>query len=194
MNWHTMRNKQWLSDSPARSRISGQLHCNRACLAYTPVTVSMTSRVTTGLSLLSLTYFTISAFVFGKFILPSKTPFTMSLAVAVLFAWCSPAGCWLSPSRSSKVLPQTLQTNLVVRPPLATGASFTSATSCFSGVIRGLFSLGRSKFVEELPQTCRLQPCAFTCVSLSLRLLALFPRRIFLLGSAMQNKEQPNMQ
>jgi hypothetical protein len=132
------------------------------------LTVSMTSGVTAGLSLLSLTYFTIPALVFGKFILPSKTPFTMSLAVTVLFGWCSPARCWLSPSRSSEVFLQTLQTNLVVRPPLATETSSTSATSCFSGVIRGLFSLGRSKFIEELPQTCRLQPCAFTCVSLSL--------------------------
>jgi hypothetical protein len=152
MNWHTMRYKKWLSGSPARARISGPLHCNRACLAYTPVTVSITSRVTAGLSLLSLTYFTISAFVFGKFILPSKTPFTMSLAVAVLFAWCSPARWWLSPSRSSKVLPQTLQTNLVVRPPLATGASSTSATSCFNGVricVLVYVSMSHKKEIEE---------------------------------------------
>jgi hypothetical protein len=130
----------------------------------------MTSGVIASLSLLSLRYFTISAFVFGKFILPSKTPFAMSLAVTVLFGWCSPARCWLSASRSSKVLPQTqtLQTNLVVRPPLATGTSSTSATSCFSGVFRRLFSLGRSKFVEELSsKTCRLQPYALTCVCVS---------------------------
>src|SRR5215218_958057 len=36
MNWLTMRYKQRLSGGPARSPISGQLHCNRACLAYAP--------------------------------------------------------------------------------------------------------------------------------------------------------------
>src|SRR5215218_5181778 len=163
MNWLTMRYKQRLRGGPARSPISGQLvwHMLR--------TVSMTSGVTAGLSLLSLTYFTISDFVFGKFILPSKTPFTMSLAVTVLFGWCSPARCWLSPSRSSKVLPQTLQTNLVVRAPLATETSSTSATSCFSGMIRRLFSLGRSKFVEELSSNMSF---AALCLNLCVCLLA----------------------
>jgi hypothetical protein len=113
-----------------------------------------------------LTYFTISDFVFGKFILPSKTLFTMSFAVTVLFGWCSPARCWLSPSRSSKVLPQTLQTNLVVRPPLATETSSTSARPYFSGVIRRIFSLGHYKFVEELSSNISFAAlCLNLCVS-----------------------------
>ena len=155
-----MRYKQRLSGGPARSPISGQLvwHMLR--------TVSMTSGVTAGLSLLSLTYFTISDFLFGKFILPSKTPFTMSLAVMVLFGWCSPARCWLSRSRSSKVLPQTLQTNLVVRPPLATETSSTSARPYFSGVIRRIFHWVTTSLSKSCPQTYRLQPCALTCVCL----------------------------